>query len=275
MQVVLFEDPACSWCWAFQPSDTTFRFEFGDELDVRRVMGGLRDQPLPDRGFLRRQWLLAAEVSGMPFDPSILEARTLQSTFHACRAVKAVQVSQPALAERYLRRVREAFYVERVFVDDLNTLYSLATEVGVSLPKMEDHVDSARAEGFFRQDQAEAARFGFGFPTMVLMPTPGDTTADPVLLQGAVPYDDIVKAISEFGSREEIPRRIFRDTPDDWRRLFGLHTRLTLAEVAQVTGLEEIHLRKRLLEFGVDLSGPFCKVPAHTNFEPRQEDLAV
>ena len=86
MEVTYYEDPACSWCWAFQPAATAFAFEFRDLVRVRHVMGGLRDRPADDADFVVQQWKKAESLSGMPFETGIWARHTLETTFTACRA---------------------------------------------------------------------------------------------------------------------------------------------------------------------------------------------
>src|SRR5882672_4996308 len=114
MEITLLEDPACGWCWAFQPVTTALSFELIDgarkpALKLRRVMGGLRDSPVVEASFLTRHWQTAAQLSGMPFNPAIWERHLLRTTFESCRAVKAATAQGQRAADRFLRRIREAF----------------------------------------------------------------------------------------------------------------------------------------------------------------------
>ena len=38
MEVTVYEDPACSWCWAFQPVSTILEYEFRDLVAIRHAM---------------------------------------------------------------------------------------------------------------------------------------------------------------------------------------------------------------------------------------------
>src|SRR5213594_1672959 len=113
MEITLLEDPACHWCWAFEPVMTALLFEVvapirRKTLRLRRVMGGLRDWPFIEASFFARQWEMSARLSGMPFNASVWERPLLRSTFEACRVVKAAQYVNQRGADRLLRRIREA-----------------------------------------------------------------------------------------------------------------------------------------------------------------------
>src|SRR5262245_23098779 len=76
MEITLLEDPACSWCWAFQPVITAMLYElaghsFKTAIRLRSVMGGLCDRPAVEASFFARHWQTVAELSGMPFNTSI------------------------------------------------------------------------------------------------------------------------------------------------------------------------------------------------------------
>jgi protein-disulfide isomerase-like protein with CxxC motif len=256
MEVTFYEDPACSWCWAFQPVSTAFAFEFRDVLKARFVMGGLRDRPAADVDFIIQQWKKAEAVSGMPFDPGVWKKHALRTTFVACRAVKAAAVIDDQAARRYLRRLREAFYVEQIPIDDPETVLGLANEVGLDAEALRENVASGRAEALFARDRVEASQYGFGFPTVVLRNGNSDP---PIVLQGAVPYADLLQALFSLGISPR-QRRRFRDSKESWTTLFKIHRRLTLAEIQLVTGVEKSKLLSQLHAFGATQHGPFFQL---------------
>lgn len=257
MEIAFYEDPACTWCWAFQPVATRFAFEFGHLLAPRRVMGGLRDLPAADARFVIRQWKKAEAVSGMPFDPRVWRKHRLRTTFVACRAVKAAGMVSEVAAHRLLRRLREAQFVEQVPIDDVETIVFLGTEVGIPAHRLRENLASGRAETLFARDRAEAAQYGFGFPTIVLKDGPLE---QPTVLQGAVPYRDVLRALSSHGFDVKRRRR-FRDTEEHWGALFRIHPRLTFAELQKVTRLEGSRLQDRLAELGVRKRGVLYESP--------------
>lgn len=252
MEVTFYEDPACSWCWAFQPVSTAFAFEFRNVVKPRYVMGGLRDRPTADVDFVVQQWKKAEAVSGMPFDCGIWKKHVLRTTFVACRAVKAAAMIHEEAALRLLRRIREALYVEQVPVDDQEALLNLAMEIGLDTDGLRENLASGRAEALFARDRMEASQYGFGFPTIVLKCGHSDP---PIILQGAVPYSDLLQALFAAGVSPR-DRRRFRDTRESWLGIFQIHPRLTLAEIHMVTGLEKSKLTARMNDLGICQNGP-------------------
>lgn len=256
MEVTVYEDPACAWCWAFQPISTTLAFEFGSCVRPRRVMGGLRDLPVVDTRFQARQWKQAEAVSGMPFDVRVWKRHDLKTTFTACRAVKAAAMIQERAAERLIRRLREAQFVERTPIDDVETILRLGEEVGIDRETLRDNLASGRAETLFARDRAEAAQYGFGFPTILIR---DGRLEEPIVLQGVVPYSDIVRALQVLDVGAE-QRRQFHDTREDWVALFKIHARLTWAEIQRVTRIERSRLQSKLEAEGVVRDGVFYRL---------------
>ena len=54
MEVIFHEDPCCSWCWAFQPVETSLLFEYGEHIRIRRVLGGPSRRARAPRRLRRR-----------------------------------------------------------------------------------------------------------------------------------------------------------------------------------------------------------------------------
>ena len=66
-----YTDPACSASWAAEPRLRRLMMEFGDELEITYVMGGLAREYEADLSSLVIAWLDDAASPGMPVDPRI------------------------------------------------------------------------------------------------------------------------------------------------------------------------------------------------------------
>ncbi len=262
IEITLLEDPACNWCWAFQPVTTTFFFEFchslaEHHLDFRRVLGGLCDRPVIEPTTVQRHWRMITEVSGMPVNPDIWNQHLLQTTFEACRAIKAASLISPQAAHRLLRKLREAFFVESTPIDDRETILALAGKIDLNVEQLKDHLSSGRADFLFQRDRREASSNKFGFPTMVVS-RPGSENKD--VLHGMVSYDELMQSILRFGFPAHL-RQPFKNTREDWIRLFQIHPRLTAAEVRRATGLSGPRLDEQVADHGIRLEGAFYSMP--------------
>jgi putative protein-disulfide isomerase len=258
MEITLLEDPACSWCWAFQPVVTAVLYELAgstlkNSIRIRSVMGGLCDRPAVEASFFARHWQTAAELSGMPFNVAIWDRHVLQTTFEACRAVKAALSQGPAASNRFLRRIREAYHVEGVPIDNRETLIELARGEGLDADALREDLSNGRAEFLFDRDRREAAEYRFGFPTLLIRKHPNDP---PTTLNGVVTYAEVLETLEIIGQSPR-DRRRFAGRPEDWDRLFSIHPRLTLAEIRQVSRLDGEALAESCARNGIHEEGAF------------------
>jgi predicted DsbA family dithiol-disulfide isomerase len=126
VHVLYVTDPACPWSWGAEPAVRRLEAEFGEEVRITYVMGGLaREFERPVETM--RHVLDASEATGMPVDPRLWLDAPPKSSYPACLAVKAA--AEQGLDGPYLRRVREALMCERVKADNPDALTALARDV--------------------------------------------------------------------------------------------------------------------------------------------------
>ena len=148
-------DPACSKSWAAEPRLRRLLVEFGDELEITYVMGGLARE-IANPGSLVTSWLDTAAASGMPIDPRIWTGDPPRSTYPACIAVKAAAQQGPAGAERYLRRLREGFMCHRRKLDVPEALVEDAGRAGLDAQRFRIDLASNATLEAFAEDLEEA-----------------------------------------------------------------------------------------------------------------------
>jgi len=130
LHVRYYTDPACPASWAAEPALRKLMVEFGDDLSITYVMGGLARQfERPDEQIV--PWLEAAEKSQMPLDPRLWAEAPPSSSYPACMAVKAASEQGVAAAERMLRSLREGFFCFRRKLDSPDSLLQVAREAGL------------------------------------------------------------------------------------------------------------------------------------------------
>jgi hypothetical protein len=158
--------------------------------------------------------------------------------------------------------------VEQVLIDDAETILRLAVEVGIDVEALGDNIASGRVDALFERDRNEASRLGFGLPTLAVR---CGRSEPHTILEGAVPYEDILAALEACGIdiRE---RRRFDDTPEAWRRLFSIHHRLTAMEIRTVSALDPGTIPERLAGMGIRLRGHFFETPAPAPSEVEAQD---
>jgi putative protein-disulfide isomerase len=155
VRVRYYTDPACSASWAAEPLLRRLIVEFGTDLSITYVMGGLawdytQDYEDADAGItagrtyetLLLHWLGRAADSGMPIDPRLWTEGPIRSTYPACMAVKAAQEQGPEAAERYLRAVREGLLCFRRKLDGTEALVEEARAAGLDVQRFRIDLES-------------------------------------------------------------------------------------------------------------------------------------
>lgn len=182
-----FNDPLCPWCWGNEPRDRALKAAFGGAIFWVHRMGGMegRVPQVEDADEAVRRMERVSLKCRMPIAPEPWRHRAPCSSIPASIAVKAVGFQDPALEDRFLRRVREAFFVEGRRVDTSEALVKLAAEVpGIDLKRLVREMHDRGAKKAFMVD-FEAARdplpdaralepapdtggMRYAFPTLVL-----------------------------------------------------------------------------------------------------------
>ncbi|MCW2873086.1 DsbA family protein [Actinacidiphila oryziradicis] len=164
VEVVEFTDPACPWAWGSEPTFRRLRFALGGQVAWRRVFGILFDEdedPAPDpdaetrwyRGFIAG---IAAHTRA-PHTPRLQwVART---SWPASLAAKAAESQSADVAERVLRRLREATFVLGTPADtEDGVLAAVAGVPGLDKPRLLRDMRADATRQAVRRDWTETRR---------------------------------------------------------------------------------------------------------------------
>jgi predicted DsbA family dithiol-disulfide isomerase len=201
-----YTDPACPVSWAAEPVLRRLLVEFGADLSITYVMGGLaREYEAPYESRVR-EWLRHAEHSGMPFDPLLWTDGPIRSTYPACIAVKAAAEQGPEAAARYLRAVREGLMCFRRKLDAKEALVEEARGAGLDVERFRIDLDSHAILEAFGADLDARRAYERELPFLVLEDEVLDVSGDlraALLRAGAQPagepWPDVLAALGRFG----------------------------------------------------------------------------
>ncbi|SHH44929.1 DsbA family protein [Virgibacillus chiguensis] len=172
-------DPICSHCWALEPVLRRFVKQYGSYVNVRVVMGGLLEKwegfgdhknGISNPEDVALHWKEVGEHSRMPIDGTLWYDNPVQSSYPPSRVYKVIQKQSEALAEVYLRRVREAVFALNQTVSERSVLVDIVNRMGLDGETIVDEAGSARAQQLLNEDFQLAASLGVrGFPTIIMM----------------------------------------------------------------------------------------------------------
>jgi putative protein-disulfide isomerase len=245
--VFYFTDPTCSWCWATEPKIRRLQEEFRGHIRLIYKMGGLMEKWIgyrdPENNIRRPaqmapRWADVARQTGMPIDERIWRDDPPLSTFPACIAFKAAQFQGERVSVRFLRRLREAVFLEGKNTAREDVLYRLARETGLNLERFKKDFKEGKAESAFRHDLEEAReQFILGFPTL-LFRGPGGHEAK---LYGYLDYESYRRAMDDVNSRP-----LNRFEPKSILSIVKKYEGILLSEATEMFGLEPSEAEERL-----------------------------
>lgn len=173
-EIIYVGDPMCSWCWGIAPAIHSIANR--TDVTVRVVVGGLRPGPsaqlLDDRlrAELAHHWAKVEEVSGQPFDTTVLQRENwVYDTELPAIAVTTMRRHVPAATLSFLTHLQRAFYADGVDITDPAQYPRLTADFAVDPAAFVEEMGSEEARTRTWQEFGEARELGVaGFPTVLL-----------------------------------------------------------------------------------------------------------
>ena len=181
IELIEFTDPYCTWCWGSEPILRRIQETYGEQVNIQFVMGGLTDNTAqvqdPANGIggsdwkrqIAAHWLEASSRHGMPVDISqFVEKVAPQSTYPANIAYEAAKIQNPALANRYLRRLREAAATQSQSIHLADVQVDIAEEIGLDRSRFLSDLAGPAREAFAADQRLCRTSGARGFPTFLI-----------------------------------------------------------------------------------------------------------
>jgi 2-hydroxychromene-2-carboxylate isomerase len=160
VRVTHITDPGCPWAYSIEPSITTLRWRYGDQLDWRIVLIGLTESgaEYEARGYTpERQAGIGRSFKrfGMPFQSS---PRTrVPGTGRACRAVVSARMDGVEAGYIALRALRFAWFTSTLLMDEDEAIaQALSRFPELDVDRIMSRIDSPEVEEAYQRDRAEA-----------------------------------------------------------------------------------------------------------------------
>ncbi len=218
-QLIYFADPMCSWCWGFSPVIERINKDFGKELPIRLVMGGLRaGNSVPmDQGMkndIESHWRHVNERSGQPFDHAFFDRQGfVYDTGPACRAVVAARRAEPGSELAFLKTLHEAFYKSGIDLTDGAELLQLAVDFGFTEQQFSRAFSGEACSAELANDFAVVLNNGIrAFPALL-----GGSDADRfiAITHGYKDFEELEPALERLACMQTLPNGLMPGAPGD------------------------------------------------------------
>ncbi len=134
VRVEYFTDPLCSACFVFEPVIEEFIELYSGKIDFIPVMGGLMPNLTfseEERSKMADNMEALGEQFNMGVSGKVMREYPVSSSFPPSLAYLAVKKQSESLALIYLRRLREAVYIEEKDISKEAVLVELASELAI------------------------------------------------------------------------------------------------------------------------------------------------
>jgi 2-hydroxychromene-2-carboxylate isomerase len=160
IRATLYTDAACPWAYSASPALRVLEWRYGDGLEWRLVMIGLREDAsgLAERGYSTARSALGhmrfRRRYGMPF--RLAPKERLSGTGRGCRAVVAARLRAPGSEWRVLRALQLAYFTTPLLLDDDELIREALHAVpGLDADAVVGSLDDEDVAEAYAQDKAE------------------------------------------------------------------------------------------------------------------------
>lgn len=163
----------CSWCWGYRPTSEKLFAELPAHVEKKNILGGLAsdsDEPMPPetRIMIVGHWRRIQQMLGTEFNFDFwTECVPRRSTYPACRAV--IAAGRQDAEETMIEAIQHAYYRRAMNPSDLDTLETLAGEVGLDSRRFATDLRAPETDDeLMRQVRFARSSPIAGFPSLAL-----------------------------------------------------------------------------------------------------------
>ncbi len=244
LEIIEFTDPVCTWCWGSEPILRKLQTRYKDQIRIGFIMGGLVEDihqfyddwnhiggdPVSSNRSIVSHWKEASHRHGMPVKEEgfALFSDEYPSTYPQNIAYKAAQMESQELADKLLRKMREATSAESKITSRMEVLAELVVEVGLDFPKWLEHMEDGSAKKAFHEDQKLMHHYGVtGFPSFLIRYGKKE-----MVLRGFQKYTTFQSVIKMMSGDHVRPIGVGK-TPEDILDFIATYGRVTPREIEE------------------------------------------
>lgn len=203
IEIYSFIDPACPECWALEPILKKLQIEYSQYFKMRYLIGGnLGTHQQQYNGKITTKelavkWEKTSRCHGMSCDGDVWIEIPFSSSYNAAIAVKAAELQgkQPGL--RFLRKLREAFFLNKRNITDESVLFGCAKEADLDVEEFLRDIRANSAIKALQCDMKTTTEMEVEhLPTLVFLNA--DVDEEGVKISGYYPYEAYEQVLCEM-----------------------------------------------------------------------------
>lgn len=199
-------DPLCSFCWAFEPTLTKFRYQYRNHLSNDTILmggmipswdtfGGDQGNNIQKAVDVTKHWQEIGEYTRMPIDGTIWTEKPVDSSLPSSRVFEIVRRDHPEKANQVLRQIREAIMLRNLDISQESVLKEVLDEAGLNSEFILKEAAGEAGEQLLMEDlQTVQTLQTTGFPTVVLV----NNQNQGLRVVGAQPFEALVEALTQM-----------------------------------------------------------------------------
>jgi protein-disulfide isomerase-like protein with CxxC motif len=179
VKVLFATDPICSHCWAMEPAWRKLLFHYGHLTDVQHLYGGLvkgwegfedAEAGIRQPADVAPHWEEVAEQYGQPISGDVWRNDPLASSYPPSIAVHTVRLLAPEKEDSFLRRIRQAVFLEAHNIARTDVLVACAVAVGLDANTFSALYHANVGQAGFERDLSQVRALPVaGFPTLIFV----------------------------------------------------------------------------------------------------------
>ncbi|WP_018921493.1 ClpXP adapter SpxH family protein [Salsuginibacillus kocurii] len=152
VELYVFTDPLCPECWAFEPKLKKLKMEYGHYLTIRFFVAGhlqtwniceqTESYTTQKQKDLASQWEETGSRTGMSCDGDLWLEDPISSACVPSLAIKAAEMQGRQLATIFLRKLREALFLNKRNIEKEQELLLCAENAGLDLEEFKKDLHS-------------------------------------------------------------------------------------------------------------------------------------
>ncbi len=247
LEIYMFIDPLCPECWALEPILKKLYIEYGRFFTIRHILSGrlatlnLGRQKVEN---MVQNWERTANRTGMSCDGTLWLENPIETPYAVSIAIKAAELQGKRHGLRYLRKLQELLFLEKLNISDESVLLECASLVGLDVNEFTRDLHSSSAAKAFQCDLRITSEMEVDkIPTLVFFNE--NIEDEGIKITGIYPYDMYVHILHEMIGEEHRPDSA--PPLEEFLKYFKFVGSKEIAEVYNLTILEVEREMKKLL----------------------------